>query len=124
MVEGLNKRTLHKLYIKEKKSLREIGKIFGFSRTTIQKKCRQYGIKTREPWTIKGVAKVMRTIYLDVEQIERLRKLSAQTKVPQAVYIREGIDLVLNRHLKKTRKKKGKQAVKHNKNTSLSLLKG
>ncbi len=68
-------------------------------------------------------AKVLRSIYLDIEQVERIKALSAQTKVPQAVYIREGIDLVLNRHVKKTRKKKGKQAVKHNKSTSLRLLK-
>ena len=67
--------------------------------------------------------KVLRSIYLDIEQVERLKKLSAQTKVPQAVYVREGIDLVLNRNLKKTRKKKGKQRVKHNKNTSFRLLK-
>lgn len=67
--------------------------------------------------------KLMRTVYLDVEQIERLRKLSAKTRVPQAVYIREGIDFVLNKHSEKTRKKKGKQGVKHNKSTSLRLLK-
>ena len=65
----------------------------------------------------------MTTIYLDVEQIERLRKLSAKTRVPQAVYIREGIDLALKRHLEKTRKKKGKKGVKHNKSTSLRLIK-
>ncbi len=67
--------------------------------------------------------KVLRSIYLDIEQVERIKELSAQTRVPQAVYIREGIDLVLNRYLKKTRKKKGKQGVKHNKSTSLRLLK-
>ncbi len=68
-------------------------------------------------------AKVLRSIYLDIEQVEKLKKLSAQTKVPQAVYVREVIDFVLNRNLKKTRKKKGKQRVKHNKSTSLRLLK-
>ena len=173
MVEGLNKRTLHKLYIKEKKSLREIGKILGFSRTTILnkcklygikrsrrrkyvnleksvllklyvregesmneiasryscslstvlKRCKEYGIKIRDAEMVKGSNKALRSIYLDIEQVERLKELSAQTRVPQAAYVREGIDLVLNRHLKKTRKKKGKQAVKHNKSTSLRLLK-
>jgi predicted DNA-binding protein len=68
--------------------------------------------------------KVLRSPYLDIEQVERLKKLSAQTRVPQAAYIREGVDLVLNKHSEKRRKKKGKQRVKHNKNTSLSLLKG
>lgn len=67
--------------------------------------------------------KVLRSIYLDIEQVERIKELSAQTRVPQAVYIREGIDLVLNRYFKKTKKKKGKQGVKHNKSTSLRLLK-
>ena len=69
-------------------------------------------------------AKVLRSIFFDIEQVERLKKLSAQTKVPQAEYVREGIDFVLNRYAKKPSKKKGKQRVKHNKNTSLSLLKG
>jgi len=174
MVEGLNKRTLHKLYIKEKKSLREIGKIFGFSRTTIQnkcklygikrrsrrrkyvnleksvllklyvregesmneiasryscslstvlKRCKEYGIKIRDAEMAKVSNKALRSIYLDIEQVERLKELSAQTRVPQAVYIREGIDFVLNRYAKKPSKKKGKQAVKHNKSTSLRLLK-
>ena len=67
--------------------------------------------------------KVLRSIYLDIEQVERIKELSAQTGVPQAVYIREGIDLMLNRYLKKPRKKKGKRGVKHNKSTSLRLLK-
>ena len=68
-------------------------------------------------------AKVLRSIYMDIEQIERLKELSAQTRVPQAVYIREGMDFVLNRYAKKTSKKKSKQGVKHNKNKSLRLLK-
>ena len=49
--------------------------------------------------------KVLRSLYLDVEQVERLKKLSVKTKVPQAVYIREAIDLVLNKYTKKTGKK-------------------
>jgi transposase len=174
MVEGLNKRTLHKLYIKEKKSLREIGKIFGFSRTTIQnkcklygikrrsrrrkyvnleksvllklyvregesmneiasryscslstvlKRCKEYGIKIRDAEMVKGSNKALRSIYMDIEQVERIKELSAQTRVPQSVYIREGVDLVLKKHSEKTRKKKSKQGVKHNKNKSLRLLK-
>ncbi len=68
-------------------------------------------------------AKVLRSIFFDIEQVERLKKLSAKTRVPQAVYVREGIDFVLNRHLKKTRKKRVTNRVKHGKHTSLSLLK-
>ena len=67
--------------------------------------------------------KVLRSLYMEIEQIERLKKLSAQTRVPQAAYVREGIDFVLNKYAKKPSKKKGKQAVKHNKSTSLRLLK-
>ncbi len=68
-------------------------------------------------------AKVLRSLYMEIEQIERLKELSAQTRVPQAAYIREGIDYVLKKHSEKTRKKKSKQGVKHNKSTSLRLLK-
>lgn len=41
--------------------------------------------------------KVFMSTYLTQEQLEKLRALSAATKVPVAVYIREGIDLVLER---------------------------
>lgn len=39
--------------------------------------------------------KVSTTIYITPEQAERLKLLHDRTKVPIAVYIREGIDLVL-----------------------------
>lgn len=39
--------------------------------------------------------KVSTTVYLTPEQDEQLRLLSARTKIPIAVYIRQGIDLVL-----------------------------
>ena len=42
--------------------------------------------------------KVSTTVYLTVEQDELLHKLSERTKVPVAVYIREGVDLVIKRH--------------------------
>ena len=42
--------------------------------------------------------KVSTTIYITPEQADRLRMLHDRTKVPIAVYIREGIDLVLERH--------------------------
>ena len=67
--------------------------------------------------------KILRSIYLDIEQVERLKKLSAQTRVPQAVYVREGLDFVLNRYAKKPRKKRVANRIKHEKPTSLSLLK-
>ena len=45
-----------------------------------------------------GRKKVSTTIYITPEQSESLKVLHERTKVPVAVYIREGIDLVLERH--------------------------
>ena len=42
--------------------------------------------------------KISTTIYVTPEQNERLRLLHERTKVPVAVYIREGIDLVLRHY--------------------------
>ena len=42
--------------------------------------------------------KISTTVYITPEQSERLHLLHARTKVPVAVYIREGIDLVLKHY--------------------------
>jgi predicted DNA-binding protein len=42
--------------------------------------------------------KISTTVYITPEQNERLKLLHERTKVPVAVYIREGIDLVLDRY--------------------------
>ena len=42
--------------------------------------------------------KISTTVYITPEQNERLKLLHERTKVPVAVYIREGIDLVLKRY--------------------------
>ena len=42
--------------------------------------------------------KVSTTIYVTPEQYDRLKLLHERTKVPIAVYIREGIDLVLKHY--------------------------
>ncbi len=42
--------------------------------------------------------KISTTVYITPEQNERLKLLHERTKVPVAVYIREGIDLVLESH--------------------------
>jgi predicted DNA-binding protein len=42
--------------------------------------------------------KISTTVYITPEQNEQLKVLHERTKVPIAVYIREGIDLVLERH--------------------------
>ncbi len=42
--------------------------------------------------------KISTTIYITPEQSDRLKLLHARTKVPIAVYIREGIDMVLKHY--------------------------
>ncbi|MBW2700593.1 MAG: ribbon-helix-helix domain-containing protein [Deltaproteobacteria bacterium] len=42
--------------------------------------------------------KISTTVYITQEQNEKLKLLNKKTKVPVAEYIREGIDLVLDRH--------------------------
>ena len=42
--------------------------------------------------------KISTTIYITEEQDLRLKELSRRTKVPVSVYIREGIDLALERY--------------------------
>ena len=42
--------------------------------------------------------KISTTVYITQEQNNRLKLLNQKTKVPIAEYIREGIDLVLERH--------------------------
>ena len=48
--------------------------------------------------------RVLRTVFLDEKQIERLNKLSAMTRV-QTVYFREAIDIVLAKHEKRLKGK-------------------
>ncbi|MBN1772890.1 MAG: ribbon-helix-helix domain-containing protein [Deltaproteobacteria bacterium] len=42
--------------------------------------------------------KIPTTVYLTPEQADALRSLHERTKVPVAEYVREGIDLILERH--------------------------
>ena len=43
-------------------------------------------------------SKISTTIYITAEQAERLKQLHARTKVPVAEYIRQGIDLILEKY--------------------------
>ncbi|OQX68845.1 MAG: transcriptional regulator [Sorangiineae bacterium NIC37A_2] len=45
--------------------------------------------------------KISTTVYITPEQNDALHLLHERTKVPVAVYIREGIDLVLREHAEK-----------------------
>lgn len=42
--------------------------------------------------------KISTTIYITPEQNELLKQLCQKTKVPVAEYIRQGIDLILEKH--------------------------
>ena len=44
-----------------------------------------------------GRKKISTTVYITPEQDELLKRLNERTKVPVAEYIRQGIDLVLQR---------------------------
>ena len=45
-------------------------------------------------------SKIPTTVYLTEEQLKLLKMLSERTKVAVAVYIREGIEMVLRKHQK------------------------
>ena len=42
--------------------------------------------------------KVARTMYIKDEQMEALKRLSEKTKVPQSVYVREALDMLLEKY--------------------------
>jgi len=54
------------------------------------------------------MTKLLRSVYLDEEQVESLIKLSKKTRVPQAVLVREGVDLMLKKREKHLQRKKKK----------------
>jgi len=55
------------------------------------------------------MTKLLRSVYLDEEQVESLIALSKKTRVPQAVLVREGVDLMLKKHEKQVQRKKKKR---------------
>lgn len=55
------------------------------------------------------MTKLLRSVYLDEEQVESLIKLSKKTRVPQAVLVREGVDLMLKKREKQLQRKKKKK---------------
>ena len=60
------------------------------------------------------MAKALRTVFVDEITLARLNKLSAITRIPKAVFIREGVDLMLDKHERKL-KSKGKKKKGDNK---------
>ena len=55
------------------------------------------------------MTKMLRTVFIDEITAARLNKLSAITRIPKAVLIREGIDLTLDKHEKKLKRKSKKR---------------
>jgi predicted DNA-binding protein len=56
------------------------------------------GFGLRDPPAPMSRKKISTTIYITPEQNDRLKLLHERTKVPIAVYIREGIDMVLKHY--------------------------
>ena len=52
------------------------------------------------------------SLYLDKKQMEALRALTAFTRVKMADYVREGVDLVLDKYQKELRKAQKKGGAK------------
>jgi DNA-binding CsgD family transcriptional regulator len=75
MLEGLNKETLERLYIKEGKSTNTIAKMFGCASMTVWTRCKKYGIKTKT--RVKAKARGKRTMEIKKSVLQRL-------------YVREG----------------------------------
>ena len=100
----LKKATLTKLYVTEGKSLTTIAQMFSCSPRPVRNRCVEQGIEIRESKRGKGTDKVLRSVYLEEGQVERLMRLSKTTRVPQAAYIREAIDLLLAKHEKRLKK--------------------
>jgi Holliday junction resolvase len=55
------------------------------------------------------MTKILRSLYIEKEQVESLIKLSKRTRVPQAVLVREGVDMMLKKREKQLQRKKQKQ---------------
>ena len=62
MIEGLDKDTLYKLYVKEGKSIREVAEILACSREPVRLSCKKFGIPLRrQRGKIEGIDK--KTLY-------------------------------------------------------------
>ena len=96
----IKKTTLKKLYVKEGKSLATIAQMLSCSPCTVRDRLVDHDIKVREPKGGNYAERVLRTVFYDERQVKRLNRLSAMTRVPQAVYIRDAIDMVLTKHEK------------------------
>jgi predicted DNA-binding protein len=54
--------------------------------------------KKRKPNSSDRLKKTQLALYLEPEQYGALKALSERTRVPAQVYLREGLDLILNKY--------------------------
>ncbi len=54
----------------------------------------------RKPNSSDRLKKVQLALYLDADQVDALKILSLKTRVPQQVYLREGLEHVLQKYRK------------------------
>ena len=54
----------------------------------------------RREVTMTSRKKISTTVYITEEQSDRLKQLNEKTRVPVAEFIRQGIDMVLEKHRK------------------------
>lgn len=66
--------------------------------------------------------KIATTVYITEDQQQLLKELNRRTRVPIAEFIREGIDLVLEKHAAQLPGQMGLQAKSDSPNTSVSLI--
>jgi hypothetical protein len=52
----------------------------------------------RSPNSSDRLKKVQVALYLDADQLDALKVLSARTRVPQQAYLREGLDYILKKY--------------------------
>jgi len=60
-------------------------------------------MRDRKPNSSDRLKKVQLALYLDADQVDALKALSGRTRVPQQVYLREGLDYVLEKYGAKRR---------------------
>jgi hypothetical protein len=66
--------------------------------------------------------KIATTVYITEDQQQLLKELNRRTRVPIAEFIREGIDLVLEKHAAQLPGQMGLQVKSDSPNTSVSLI--
>ncbi len=58
----------------------------------------------RKPNSSDRLKKAQLALYLEPQQYESLKSLHEKTRVPMQVYLREGLDIVLDKYKKELRK--------------------